>query len=631
MKSKVIFIFTTLTLLYVVIAVKAFYIQVINKEKLIAYSESQTVRETKVYPKRGYILDRNENPLAINIQQYSLFTFVKDEKNLAIELKKLKAILPRLNTVKILKDAKKRKKFTWIARKINLKKETVEKLKDFNSIFYEVNSSRLYPNHSLMSQIIGFVGIDNHGLSGVEYLFDKELQGEPEMRKYIRDAKGRPIKYKSAKIETKAEDITLSLDKDIQAVLEENLKAGVEKFEATMGGAAVMDAFTGEILAMANYPTFDPNVSTSGKKTKLSYITDPFEPGSIFKTLTIASALENNLITEETSYYCERGKYKVGNHYISESDNKHTYEWLTVNDILKYSSNIGTTKIAFDLTYPALKKTLDKFNIGNKTDIEFPGESRGISDKEKNVTPLRLSNISFGQGIATTGVQMLAAYSVFANGGYYVKPTLLKVRDIEKVEKKRIISEKTAKRITKMLVAAVEEGTGENAKVKHFTIAGKTSTAQKPSPSGGYEGYISGFIGYPVNVKNRFVVFVYIDNPQKGGYYGSVVAAPIFKNITKNILFKNKSINQIANTENVKSNTLDHLHIKYSGNRKFETGIMPNLIGLDKSSISNTLRRLEVDYDQRGFGIAVEQFPSAGTRLLPGSKVKIRFSPPKYD
>lgn len=630
MKTKITVVFSIMMLMFVAVMAKAFYVQIINKDKLIAYSESQTVRKTKIYPKRGYILDRNENPLAINVQKYNLFTFIKNKKKLKSELNKLKKIIPNLDYANILKKIEKRSKFTWIAREIKLKEGQLAQIKEFKNIMLESRSSRFYPNHELLAQTLGFVGIDNDGLAGVEYQFNEELKGEPVIHKYFKDAKGRPIKNKSADIHKRAKDIVLSIDKDIQASLEEYLKEGVKKHIALRAGAAVMDAQTGEILAIGNYPSFDPNHKKK-KNKKLAFVSDPFEPGSVFKTLTIASALENNIVTEETNYFCERGKYRVGNHYITESDNDHNFEWLSVKDILKHSSNIGTTKIAFDVTYPTLKKTLDKLRIGQKTGVEIPGESRGILDKNTNITPLRLSNISFGQGVATTGIQMLSAYAAIANGGYYVKPTILKVEDPKKLKKEKVLSKSTTNALTRMLISAVEDGTGLNARVKHFTIAGKTSTAQRVDNAGGYKGYIPGFIGFPVNTDKKFVIFVYVDNPTEKGYYGNLVAAPIFQKIAQTMLYKNKSLNNLAKLKANAKGNLDNIHIKYSARRKIIKGSVPNLIGLDKSSAFKILDSLGALYNHQGFGIVKEQYPEAGTKLTKKTLVKLKFEAPSYE
>ena len=631
MKPKITFTFLVFSVLYTIVIGKALYVQVLNREKLIAYSENQIVRKTKVYPKRGHIVDRNENPLAINVQRYNLFTFAKDVESLQKELYTLDSIVPEINVKAVFAKVKERKKFTWIAREIELKDNQVEKIKELKNIMLESKFSRLYPNHEVAAQLLGFVGIDNDGLAGLEYQFNEKLKGEEEIYKYMRDAKGRPVKFKSTNLDKRAEDIVLSIDKDIQAAVEEYLKEGVEKHEAQSGGAGVINAETGEILAIANYPSYDPNLVKGSSNRKLSFVTDPFEPGSVFKAITIASAIEHNVVRPDTNFYCERGKFRVGNHIINESDSNHVYEWLSVSEILKHSSNIGTTKIAFDLTYPLFKKTLQKFHIGEKTGIEISGESRGILEESENISPIKLSNISFGQGVATTGLQMLASYSAFVNGGFYVKPTILKVTKDEDIVKTRVINTSTATALTKMLLSVVEDGTGANAKVPRFKIAGKTSTAQRVDSKGGYNGYVSGFIGYPVGIDRKFVTFVYIDNPKKG-YYGNAVAAPIFQKIVKNILYRDKDHLRLAKSLNNKDfQALDNISMKYSANRKIVKGVAPDLIGLDKSSAFEALDMIDAKYSHTGFGIVSEQSPAAGTIISSNTIIKLKFKAPKYD
>src|SRR5690606_28990401 len=229
-----------------------------------------------------------------------------------------------------------------------------------------------------------------------------------------------PIKYETKLSDVPSPDVELSVDKDVQGALESCLKEAVELHKAYRGGAGVMDAETGEILAIANYPSFDPNKASTfpQENRKLAFVTDPFEPGSIFKTITVASALENKIARPETKFFCEYGRIKVQNHWVSEAESHEKFEWLTVSEILKYSSNVGTTKLAFSIKYPKLRETFDKFERGMKTGIEMKGESKGIlTFKAKdNVKPLALSNIGFGQGIATTAIQMLRAYAAIANG-----------------------------------------------------------------------------------------------------------------------------------------------------------------------------------------------------------------------
>lgn len=627
MKNKAKFLFFLFVFLFTLVIVKAFYVQVINREKLTKYSNSQTLREVKTYPPRGQIFDRNGSPLAINIKTYNIFTNPKKNENFYNSYKELARYLPKINITSL----KNVKKYTYLGRKIELSDEVFEKIKNLPGIHYEEVMSRVYPNHELASHVLGFVGLDNEGLSGVEFSFNEQLRGKPVIKKFSKDAKGRPIKFQNKDNDLVPEDIILSIDKDIQANLERHLKDEVDKQEALSGGAAVMDVSTGEILAMANYPHFDPNeyAKYNPEKRKLSFITDPFEPGSIFKTFTIAAALESKVFTKDSQVYCEKGKLKIGKHIIKESSPNHQYEWLSVTNVLKNSSNIGTTKIAFELGYPILKEQLKKFNIGEKTGIEFAGESRGILDNADTIKDIKLSNISFGQGVATTPLQMLAAYASIANGGYYVKPTILKTK--EKIIKNRIISQDVARDLIDMLELVVEEGTGYNAKIPHIKIAGKTSTAQRVSENGGYEGYISGFIGFPLIEKNRFAVFVYIEDPKKQ-HYGNTVAAPVFQKITKSILYKNEDLTKkIIPKELSKNKNLDNVRMITNGIKNIKKDIMPDLMGLDKNTVNEVLSKLDVEYHLHGYGIVKKQSLEAGKNIKDEKIINIYFEIPKHE
>ena len=637
MKNRIFISFLIFCFLFSVVVSKAFYIQVVNKGKLLSYAKSQFIREVKEYPNRGNILDRNGNPLAINVHVYNLFTIPKN-KNTEFynQLKTLSKTVPELPYQKLRSLVQHRSKYTWLARKIRLSEEQLKKIKKLDNVFVESHSQRVYPNKELLAQTIGFVGLDNVGLAGIENSLNKELKGKPQIVKYIRDAKGRPIKYETKASELVAPDVELSIDKDIQGALESYLKEAVSHHRAFRAGAGVMDVETGEILAIANYPTYDPNQATSSplENRKLAFVTDPFEPGSIFKTLTIASALENKIAKPETKYFCEYGKMRVQNHWISEAETHEKFEWLTVSDILKFSSNVGTTKVAFALKYPKLRETLDKFQIAQKTGIEIKGESKGIlSFKAKDkVRPLSLSNISFGQGVATTAIQMMRAYAAIANGGYLVKPTLMKNEKSQIIPENKIISSQTSEQMTKMLVSVVNEGTGDNARIPHYEIAGKTGTAQRVSPTGGYAGYIGSFVGFPVNVNRKFVVMVYVDHPTDNGYYGGATAAPIFRKITQYILYKKKDFAQFAKYDE-KSNTknLDEVQTQQAQTTKFfGSGYMPDFSGLDKASAIQLAEERNLQLEIYGYGVVKGQSIVPGTVIDGRPSIRLQFEAPTY-
>lgn len=641
-KNRIIFVFTCFCFFFLVVVGKAFKVQLIDADELIARSNSQFLRTATVYPKRGNIYDRDGNPLALNIQTYSIFTIPRYTEGDKQVFRQLSKIVPELTYQKIISTVKKRKKFTWLARKLRLSKEQVESVKKLKGVFIEGVPERIYPNHELASQIVGFVGLDNKGLAGLEYMYDEQLKGQPTTLKYVIDNKGRPIKFESHHdVTAQAKDIFLTIDNEIQSIAEKYLKEAVIKHNADKGGVGVMDATTGEILAMANYPTFDPNnvKGSSPEARKLAFAIDPFEPGSSFKIFTIASALEHKVATKSSTYFCEQGRIKIDGHWVSEAESHEKFEWLSVTDIMRYSSNVGTTKIAFDLKFPRFKETLKSINIGEKTGIEVPGESRGIFTEAQNVTPLSLSNISFGQGVAVTGVQMLAAMASIANGGHYIQPTLIKYYD-EKVDSnnrkaKRVFSEQTSNDLTEMLVNAVENGTGSNAKIPYFKIAGKTATAQRVDKNGGYKGYVSGFVGYPVNVEKRFVVFVYVDNPKSGGYYGNAVAAPVFKNITEYLLYKNKDVTKLAEKEikkeEIEKVTFDQVQVTDASTRIISENTVPNFIGLDKISTIKLGTKLNLQLTHKGMGVVRNQEPAPGTEKTDDLVIKLDYSPPNYE
>lgn len=637
MKNRIFFSFIVFCFLFTVVLSKAFYIQVINKSKLLAYAKSQFIREVKEYPNRGNIFDRNGNPLAINTHVYNLFTIPrKKDGEFYNQLKTLSQIVPELPYQKLKDMVQKRTKYTWLARKISLSEDQIKKLKKLDKVFFESHSQRVYPNKELLAQTIGYVGIDNTGLAGLENSLNTVLKGKPQIVKYIRDAKGRPIKYETKLSDVPSPDVELSVDKDVQGALESYLKEAVELHKAYRGGAGVMDAETGEILAIANYPSFDPNKASTfpQENRKLAFVTDPFEPGSIFKTITVASALENKIARPETKFFCEYGRIKVQNHWVSEAESHEKFEWLTVSEILKYSSNVGTTKLAFSIKYPKLRETFDKFELGMKTGIEMKGESKGIlTFKAKdNVKPLALSNIGFGQGIATTAIQMLRAYAAIANGGYLVKPTLLKSEESQLKPENRIISEKTAKEIEEMLVGAVEDGTGKVARIPHYVMAGKTGTAQRVSPTGGYSGYIGSFVGFPVNVNRKFVVLAYIDHPSANGYYGGKTAGPVVRKLTQYILYKKKDFAKFAKYDE-KSNTknLDVVKTQQAqATRYFAPGYMPDFTGLDKASAMQLAEDRKIKLDFTGFGVVTRQSIPAGTVYSGNTQLSVHFEAPTY-
>lgn len=305
---------------------------------------------------------------------------------------------------------------------------------------------------------------------------------------------------------------------------------------------------------------------------------------------------------------------------------------FSVSDIIKYSSNIGTTKIAFDLTYPLLDETLKQFGFDNKTGVELPAESRGIYQHLEEISQLSLSNLSFGQGIAVTGLQMLQAYAVLANNGHLVRPTIFK-KDIKDSEenKERIISLRVAQNLQKMLIGVVEEGTATSSKIPYFTMAGKTGTAQKIDETGEYNSYIATYAGFPVNTQKKFVVFAYVEDPQDH-YYGGIVAAPIVRKISEYLLFKNKEYQHIkVKSQDVDGRLIDKIQTTQAASKKFNKNQIPRLLGLDKKSAYKLLRDRGIKVQSYGAGVVSKQSPEAGRPIQNDQIVELEFKPPSYD
>lgn len=607
---------------------RAFYLQVYNKEKLLKYADTQFIRATKLYPQRGQILDRELTPLAVNIQKFDIFAMPQDMKSTRAIFEVCK-IIKSLKCLDLHKKLSERKKFTWIAREIPLTKDQLISLKKIDGVYIEERFARYYPHKSLAAALVGHVNIDLQGTAGIEYSFDHELRGAPKNIKYYKDAKGRPVRLESVQFSGKGQDVILSIDHELQAMAEKYLAEGVSEVNAQSGGAIVMNAKTGEVLAMATVPSFDPNQygKYDPKLRKLSMLTDPFEPGSTFKIFTIAAALEEKVVTPETKFHCENGKMQIGKRTIGEAAG-HKYGLLTVSDIFKHSSNIGTTKIAFELGYNKLHDFIEKLKFGIPTGIEIKGESRGIYSEIKKPSLIHLSNLSFGQGIATTPLQMVSAYGAIANDGVMAKPTILRQENNQPISQQRIMSLATAKKLQKMLIHVVDNGTGFNAKISQFDIAGKTSTAQKVGSDGRYSGIIAGFIGFPLNISEKVVIYVYVDEP-KSKKYGNDVAAPIFQKIMSYYLYQSHNIapTRLAKEEIIidKVQNVQAAIIRYK-----EPGTVPNFYGLDKISAQELALAHGIELEIRGSGIVEKQSPEAYTALKPKGKVQLNFNSPEY-
>lgn len=534
-------------LLAFIVAGRAFQLQVLKRDQLCKLAEGQYKKNIPLVPKRGTIYTRGYEELAVTVEVDSIYAepdFIKTPK---LAAKRLAPVLS-LNRKDLEDHLSSSKSFVWLARKVT--PSTIENIKSLNikGIGFVKENRRFYPNSELASHVVGFSGVDGSGLGGIELAHDAQIKGKTELVRAERDAFGKRTLPMDLGFEDSltGNSIVLTIDKTIQYSAEKELAEAVRKSGAKGGTAIVMDPKSGEVLAMANYPQFNPNDLSSSSQLALKNraIVDTYEPGSTFKVFLLAAALEEGIVKPEDKFFCENGSLELAGKVIHDT---HKHGTLTVREIMKVSSNIGACKIAAKLGKERFYDYINSFGFGAPTGIELKGEGSGIMHPMNTWSKLELANVSFGQGISVTPLQLTSAFSAIANGGYLMKPYLVKDildRDGKVIKRnqpqimKKVISGETASKVTDMLRDVVNEGgTGTLAALNGYEVAGKTGTSQKVSGGKGYTGnkHVASFVGFVPAQSPELVVLVAIDEPV-GDQYGGTVAAPAFKAIAKTSL-----------------------------------------------------------------------------------------------
>ncbi len=534
---------------FTVILARAFQLQVVRAKHLRTLAEKEYTRRIPLVTERGVIYDRHMETLAISGSACSIFANplqITDPDSVASRL----STILKLNKRNLSRELKKKKSFVWIKRQVTDKEaETVKRLK-IEGIHFLQENRRYYPHVYLACHVLGFAGVDAQGLEGLELKYDHYLKRKISYSYTIQDAIKRRI-YPCLDFDSSAQshDLILTIDKRIQYITEASLRKVIQKTKAKGAMCIVMNPKTGEILAMANYPPFNSNAfgeyHPSLRRNRA--VTDTFEPGSIFKPFLIAAALEEGATKIDDIFFCENGRYHVENTSIVVND-VHKYDWLSVPQIIRFSSNIGVTKIGQKLDPRCLYRYTKSFGFGERTEIDLPGEVRGLINPPVRWSKADRYTMCFGQGIATTAIQVITALSSIANDGVLMRPFVVReIRDkngriIKRFTShvvRRVISSKTSCDVTSILEGVVKEGgTGEMAHIEGYTVAGKTGTAQKVEPYGnGYSKnkYVASFMGFVPSEDPRVAILVVVDEP-KGTKYGGVVAAPVFKEIAQRSL-----------------------------------------------------------------------------------------------
>lgn len=539
-------------------AVRLIYIQVFAAEELSILAEGQRVRTELVEAQRGTVYDRTGQTLAVSVVSYDVFVdpALLESEN-ASEVAELLASKTggsadeygakiadggryQLLAKRVTSDVRDAIEAAIASSDEDSEQRAEYKKQARASIGYEMHYARRYPNGPIAGQILGYVGGEDTGAAGIELQYNKALAGLPGAVIAERDTAGNEIPSGVQFIEDPiaGSDLVLTIDLDIQYKAQDELAKAVEQFGATSGSVVVMDPQTGEIYASASYPYFDPN--QYGTEDQAAFhnraFTDAFEPGSTLKSLTVAGAIDAGVVTPETTFSVPYS-LTLGTRTVSDHD-WHATENMSVSKIIEISSNTGTTLVAQKLGEQNLYGALEAFGVGASTGLDYPTSARGILPAVSEWSDVSLSNISFGQGVSVTGVQLVRAVAAIANGGKLVTPHLLKesLDDSSLVPDhpvEQVISAEAAAQASQILVRVMEQGTGQDINVVGYTVAGKTGTAQKAAAgSRGYAAgkYIGSFIGYLPAENPSLIVFVALDEPTNG-YYGSLVAGKAFENI----------------------------------------------------------------------------------------------------
>ncbi len=547
-KVRLIFVSSLLLLFAISLIVRLADLQIIQHESLLAKSEKQSQGTLKTHFGRGTIFDRNGNELATNLEVESVFVVPQEVRDRKYTSKVLASTLNQ-NYDHIYKEVSSKKQFTWIKRKAPADEIMHLKKSALSGVNFRSEQKRFYPKRELAANVIGFVGTDDLGLAGIEHTYQEKLKGMVYSQSIEQDGKGRNIQALNnlSRSSLGNYDLMLTLDEVIQFTAEHHLKKQVDKYKADSGMVVVMDPHSGEIYAMANVPQFNPNnFNAFPRETwKNNAVVSSYEPGSIFKPIVAAAAIDKGIAQPNDRFFCENGSFTVGKNKIGEAEN-HKFGLLTMKEIIAKSSNIGVIKIAQKLGKNSFYEYIQKFGFGEKSGVRLPGVSPGLLGKRESWTDYSLASISFGHEIAVTPLQMVAALSAIANGGTLMEPHITKalmrdgkiVKQVKPKKIRRVISKKTSQQMMEILKFVVKEGTGKNAAVEGFDVAGKTGTAQKyiaKTKSYSKTEFVSSFIGYAPADAPRLVILVMIDNP-KGVHWGSVVAAPVFREIAKKSL-----------------------------------------------------------------------------------------------
>src|SRR5215204_400155 len=655
-----------------VVCARLVYLQFSQHDSLANRARQQQQNSIETSPLRGELLDRQERQLARSVQTVSLFldpqgldlaTLDRNAQQLAQSLGMKQAELANL-----FREAHaEKRRFVWIARRLDA--DFANKIVAMNlpGIQPQLEPKRYYPNGPLAAHILGYVGIDGKGLGGVEQFYNAKISGEPGRLFLEKDANGKS--YESYEIASKpGQTVVLTIDQTIQYQAEQALQAAIQRSRAKSGTVIVLEPRSGEILALANAPTFDPNkVADARAETRSNWaLQNIYEPGSTFKIVAFSAALEKKLARVDERIDCQMGAITVAGRVVHDH---HPFGSLTIPEALAKSSNVAAIKLGIRVGDPTMYEYIRRFGFGAKTGVELPGETNGILRKVERWQPSSIGSIAIGQEIGVTPVQMVAAFGALANDGVRIAPHLIReVRDAggnvvyrAQPEQRRVTSAETAIALRGMLEGVTLNGTAKKAQLDGYSAAGKTGTAQKIDPkTRSYSGtkFVGSFVGFAPVSNPQVVIIVVIDEPS-GAYHGGDVAAPVFREVAEQVLpalgiepdIETKSAPDLiaqqvnenperaakireeqaqseeqrkATMPTVDSNGTRGGEVVYAVSTR-KAILMPDLRGRSVRDVARTCAQLGLQVEARGEGKVLKQNPSAGAEVSTGQLIYVDF------
>lgn len=625
-----------------VIVSRLLFLQTVRYDDMTARAERQQLRTITAPAKRGDIVDRHGRLLAYSVDAdtiYAVPTEIDDPAKAAAALCGALTGCSRKDQLGLKERLEKQRAFVYVKRQVSPDEARNVARLDLDGIGFMKESRRFYPNRDLGAHVLGYVGLDNTGLSGLEAAYDKVMLGKPgtvlvqtDARKHVYDRVERAA--------TTGGSLELSIDERLQHIVERELKAAIDDTNADAGTAIVMDPHTGEILAMASAPTFNPNdynaSSESARRNRA--VQDIYEPGSTFKLVTAAAAIEENVIRPGDLLDVSSGTIRIGKGRVIHEYAGHRYGVISFSDAIVKSSNVGAVKVGLRLGPERLGLYVNRFGFGRPGSPDFPGESPGIVWSPASLNDSALASISMGHQVAVTPLQMVVAASAIANGGNVVEPRVVRAivsngvrTPVEPKIVRRAITPATAAEVTGIMEAVVADGTAKGAKIPGFTVAGKTGTAEKVI-DGRYSKTAnhSSFVGFVPSRQPVFSIVVMLDTPRSGGRTGGVVAAPVFKRIAEAALRLNGVPPSIAPPPAVvvarrDPNPVTQVVRKVAPRPILtlpggsEAAVVPDVRGLGARDALRTLARLGLTARMQGAGIVIEQTPEPGEAFEPGA------------